>query len=67
MIRLPLPTASHDMVRVSLEHHPLTATAVLAWSTDLPRPLQQILFDAADAITPSPPGRHGGQEPAATG
>jgi hypothetical protein len=67
MIRLPWPTASHDMVRVSIEHHPLTATAVLVWSGDLPRPLQQILFDAADGITPSAPERHGGQEPAATG
>src|SRR5215475_14377330 len=67
MIRLPWPTAGHDMVRVSLEHHPLTATAVLVWSTDLPRPLQQILFNAADGITPSASERHGGQEPAATG
>ena len=43
------------MVRVSLQHHPLTATAALAWSGDLPRPLQQILFDTADSLTtPSP-------------
>ena len=34
---------------------------------DLPRPLQQILFDAADGITPSAPARIGGQEPAAVG
>jgi len=67
MIRLPWPTASHDTVRVSLEHHPLTATAVLVWSSDLPRPLQQILFDAADGITPPAPERHGGREPAVTG
>jgi hypothetical protein len=67
MIRLPWPTASHDMVRVSLERHPLTATAVLVWSSDLPRPLQQILFDAADGITPPASKQHGGQEPAATG
>jgi len=67
MIRLPWPTASHDMVRVSLERHPLAATAVLVWSSDLPRPLQQILFDAADGITPPAAKRHGGQEPAATG
>jgi DNA-binding transcriptional LysR family regulator len=67
MIRRPWPTASHDTVRVSLEHHPLTATAVLVWSSYLPRPLQQILFDAADGITPSAPERHGRQEPAATG
>ena len=67
MIRLPCPTAGYDMVRVSLEHHPLTATAVLVWSTDLPRPLQQILFNAADGITPPASERHGGQEPAANG
>jgi hypothetical protein len=45
----------HDMVRVGLEDHPLTATAVLVWSGDLPRPLQQILFDAADGIAPPKP------------
>ena len=45
----------HDMVRVGLEDHPLTATAVLVWSGDLPRPLQQILFDtAAGATSPAP-------------
>jgi DNA-binding transcriptional LysR family regulator len=38
-----------DMVRVGLERHPLTATAVVAWSGDLPRDLQQVLFDTADA------------------
>src|SRR5262249_49446847 len=42
MVRLPWPAAGHDMVRVSLEHHPLTATAVLVWSSDLPRPLPPI-------------------------
>jgi hypothetical protein len=41
---------AHDMVRVGLEDHPLTATAALVWNGDLPRPLQQILFDAADGI-----------------
>jgi DNA-binding transcriptional LysR family regulator len=39
---------NYDMVRVSLERHPLTATAVVAWSGDLPRELQQVLFDTAD-------------------
>jgi hypothetical protein len=34
-----------DMVRVGLERHSLTATAVVAWSGDL----QQVLFDTADA------------------
>jgi hypothetical protein len=37
------------MVRVGMERHPLTATAVVAWSGDLPRDLQQVLFDTADA------------------
>jgi DNA-binding transcriptional LysR family regulator len=39
----------YDMVRVGLQRRPLTATAVVAWSGDLPRPLQQVLFDTADA------------------
>jgi DNA-binding transcriptional LysR family regulator len=39
------------MVRVSLQHHPLIATAALVWSSDLPRPLQQMLFDTADSLT----------------
>jgi hypothetical protein len=34
-----------------LKDHPLTATAGLVGSGDLPRSLQQILFDAADSIT----------------
>jgi len=67
LIRLPRPMAAHDMVRVGLEHRPLTATAVLVWNGDLPRPLQQILFDAADGMTPSAPARIGGQEAAAVG
>ena len=42
-------TASrHDMVRVGLSRRPLTATAIVAWSGDLPRPLQQVLCDAAE-------------------
>ena len=40
---------SYDMIRVGLERRPLTATAVVAWSGDLPRHLQQVLFDTADA------------------
>jgi len=47
---LPRPTVTYDMVPVGLEHHPLTATAALVWSGDLSRPLQQVLFDAAEAI-----------------
>src|SRR5258708_7058139 len=30
---------TYGMVRVSLQHHPLTASAALVWSDDLPRPL----------------------------
>jgi DNA-binding transcriptional LysR family regulator len=44
------PADVHDMVEVTLEQHPLTATAGLVWNTDLPRRLQQILFDAADGV-----------------
>ena len=40
---------NYDMVRVGLERRPLTATAVVAWSGDLPRNLQQILFDTAES------------------
>ena len=40
---------NYDMIRVGLRRHPLTATAVVAWSGDLPRHLQQVLFDTADA------------------
>ena len=48
---------TYDMVRVGLERRPLTATAVLAWSADLPRHLQQVLFDTANTISapPHPP------------
>ena len=55
LIRLPRPMVAHDMVRVGLEDHPLTATAALVWNGDLPRPLQQILFDAADGIVSPDP------------
>jgi DNA-binding transcriptional LysR family regulator len=41
------------MVRVILQHRPLTATAALVWSIDLPRPLQQLLFDTAESLTES--------------
>jgi hypothetical protein len=43
------------MARVRIAGHPLTATAALVWHGDLPRPLQQILFDTADVVTPLPP------------
>ena len=38
------------LVRARIHGSPLTATAALAWSPDLPRPLQQVLFDTADSI-----------------
>jgi DNA-binding transcriptional LysR family regulator len=41
----------HDMVEVTLDQHPLTATASLVWNTDLPRRLQQILCETAGAIS----------------
>ena len=44
------------MVKVSLRNHPLTASAALVWSGDLPRPLQQMLFETADNLAmPAPP------------
>jgi DNA-binding transcriptional LysR family regulator len=43
------------MVKVSLRNHPLIASAALAWSGDLPRPLQQMLFHTADNLTTPPP------------
>ena len=52
LIRLLRPAATHDMVRVGLDCHALSATAALVWKGDLPRPLQQILFETADGITP---------------
>ena len=51
LIRLPRPEVTHEMVRVNLQHRPLTATAALVWSGDLPRTLQQILFDTAESLT----------------
>jgi DNA-binding transcriptional LysR family regulator len=55
VIRLPRSAGTGDMVRVSIAGQPLTATAALAWNGDLPRPLQQILFDTADGLTPPAP------------
>jgi DNA-binding transcriptional LysR family regulator len=43
--RLPRPAGAGHMARVGVTGHPLTATAALVWNGDLPRPLQQILFD----------------------
>jgi DNA-binding transcriptional LysR family regulator len=41
---------TYDMIPVRLDQSPLAATAGLVWSGDLPRPLQQVLFDATDGI-----------------
>jgi hypothetical protein len=67
LIRMPRTMVSQDMVLVGLEHHPLTATAAVVWNGDLPRPLQQVLFDAADGVAPSAPTRTGEREPVAIG
>ena len=48
------PDDSYGMTAVTVQHHPLTATAGLVWNTDLPRQLQQILFDTADTGTAVP-------------
>jgi len=55
VIRLLRPVGTGDMARVSIAGQPLTATAALVWNGDLPRPLQQILFDTADAATAPAP------------
>jgi len=65
-IRPPQPAGTRDMVRVSLEDHPLTATAALVWSGDLPRPLQQILFETADGVPSPAPARRAGLVPVGT-
>ncbi len=44
-------TDTHDMVPVRVQQHPLAATAGLVGSGDLPRQLQQVLFNTADGIT----------------
>jgi DNA-binding transcriptional LysR family regulator len=67
LIQLPRTMASQDMARAGLEHHRLTATAAVVWHGDLPRPLQQVLFDTADGIMPPVPARTGKPEPAAIG
>ena len=54
-IRRPRPADTSGMVKVSLRDHPLTASAALVWSSDLPRPLQQMLFQTADNLTTPPP------------
>jgi DNA-binding transcriptional LysR family regulator len=41
-----------DMAPVRLERSALAATAGLVWNGDLPRHLQQVLFDTADGVIP---------------
>jgi DNA-binding transcriptional LysR family regulator len=55
VIRPLRPAGAGDMARVGIAGRPLTATAALVWNGDLPRPLQQILFDTADRATPPAP------------
>ena len=54
------------MARVCIVGHPLTVTAALVWNGDMPRPLQQLLFETADgAASPSassPPAAQPGQQ-----
>ena len=45
---------SCGIAQVDLQHHPLTASAALVRSGDLPRPLQQMLFDAAERLSTAP-------------
>jgi DNA-binding transcriptional LysR family regulator len=44
------PAESTGMVRARIRGSALTATAGLVWNGDLPRQLQQVLFDTADSI-----------------
>jgi hypothetical protein len=57
LIRLRRSAGIREMVRVRIDDRPLTATAALVWRGDLPRPLQQILFETADGITSPAPAR----------
>jgi len=48
----PDPAAgTHGMVRARVEGSAFAATAGVVWSGDLPRQLQQVLFDTADITT----------------
>jgi DNA-binding transcriptional LysR family regulator len=46
----PDPAVESTMICAQIEGSPLTAAAALVWNGDLPRPLQQVLFDTADSI-----------------
>jgi DNA-binding transcriptional LysR family regulator len=41
---------TYDMVPRRIGRHPLAATAGLVWHADLPRQLQQVLFDTAETV-----------------
>jgi DNA-binding transcriptional LysR family regulator len=46
----PDPVAgANEMAPARVEHGALTATAALVWNDDLPRELQQVLFDTAES------------------
>lgn len=45
------PAETFGMVRVRVDGHQLTAAAALVWNRDLPRPLQQILFETAEGVS----------------
>jgi hypothetical protein len=48
------PADACGIAQVDLQHHPPTASAALVWSGDLPRPLQQMFFDAAERLSAAP-------------
>ena len=50
LLRPDPPVGTYGMVPVRLAQHPLTAAAGLVWNADLPRQLQQVLFDTADGV-----------------
>jgi hypothetical protein len=45
---------ARGMAQVDLQHHPLTASAALVWSGDLPHAFQQMLFDVAESLSAVP-------------
>lgn len=47
------PVASSARIAAQADGESLTGTAALAWSTDLPRSLQQLLFDVAETVSRS--------------
>jgi hypothetical protein len=50
-LRRSRPADACGMVQVSLQEHPLTASAALVWSLDLPNSLQRMLVESADSLT----------------